>query len=432
MATTASTFACGACDRKFLWSEQLAGKKVRCKCGEAIRVPGGAQAGATATPASSPRLSPPSSREAVGFEADDLYALVADAETAARRQTGTIRSLTPAPVLPLDIPRPPRFAGPGSSLNYQRGPTQRDRGRAEADTLLDLTRDVYVPLGMLAVGMLLYVGYFASRYNVGAVGLVGVSFGACVVAAIQAAILFAFALLLSGALDVGFGNIWTAFLKFGGIVLLWDGLSIWLQLAISKTTGGLGASLLSWPAGLALYWGAFTYLFSLDVGEALAVVAVIRVLDFILSLFLITVLTALFFGALLGSAGRSAFPMPTFGSSSRALSSTPDRLADRVTALQGTNLLVDGLPYAQKNDAYMTAVVANLLQHGAKHVWYEVVRDINLHATPVRAIVELPDGNAARSRCLRDMKAFYDTNPQIFYNPSHLVDKGRPYVVLQM
>lgn len=49
-----TTFSCGSCGKKFVWKPELAGKKVRCKCGQAIPVPASTVPWASAAAAPSP------------------------------------------------------------------------------------------------------------------------------------------------------------------------------------------------------------------------------------------------------------------------------------------------------------------------------------------------------------------------------------------
>ncbi len=120
----AAKFSCQACGRSFVWKEQLAGKKVKCKCGSTIAVP----ASATAPPVA-PRIVPPPAPKRVKPaepEVDDLYALAADADNAA--------AAMPAEVIDVPIAKPVR-ATPTKGKNniplaYRKGPTAREKATA--------------------------------------------------------------------------------------------------------------------------------------------------------------------------------------------------------------------------------------------------------------------------------------------------------------
>ena len=111
----------------------------------------------------------------------------------------------------------------GGTLGYRRGPSAAERAAAARAVTLDPNRDVYAPLAFLLVGMLLHVGYYALRYNLGITGITAVTFGLSIVSAIETALLFVFAISVAGPLGVSFGGIWTALLKLAAIAVFCDG-----------------------------------------------------------------------------------------------------------------------------------------------------------------------------------------------------------------
>ncbi|HSV13741.1 MAG TPA: hypothetical protein VLI90_05750, partial [Tepidisphaeraceae bacterium] len=112
---TGSTFVCSACGKKFVWKPELAGKTVRCKCGQSIAVPTGAApavaAPAAARPAVKSQLAPQTAavrkppKPAASNEPslDDLYDLAADADSApASRSSAAMESAAVA--APVAVP----------------------------------------------------------------------------------------------------------------------------------------------------------------------------------------------------------------------------------------------------------------------------------------------------------------------------------------
>ena len=86
---TPTQFSCDACGRNFAWRPDLAGLKVRCKCGDAIRVPRPLTAMPPAPPPSAPPPPPPppvatSDVQDDQTSLDDLYAFAGEAEEKAR------------------------------------------------------------------------------------------------------------------------------------------------------------------------------------------------------------------------------------------------------------------------------------------------------------------------------------------------------------
>src|SRR5437762_5204437 len=116
---TANKFACEGCGRKYTWKNELAGRRVKCKCGQVMTVP----------------AEPPSAES----DEDALYALADIEEKASKNQPVTVVNVPPTP----SKPKKPAGAGAGVGLRaagvplaYQNGPTARERERG------DVTMDV--------------------------------------------------------------------------------------------------------------------------------------------------------------------------------------------------------------------------------------------------------------------------------------------------
>lgn len=428
-SASAERFSCDSCNRVYAWKEELAGKRVKCKCGNAIAVPK-----TIASP------------DGIGLDDDGLYALVADAEAAAKRQPVVIRQAEPAVETAAARPSRTQLAAPAAggsgmsvaatTLGYRRGPTARERQQASLDNTLDMNRDLYAPLVMLAIGMALQVGFYSLHYNLGIIGISVIGFGLGIMTLVKAVGLILFALVIAGPLGVSFGGPWTAALKLAATAWLCDGITTIINMTLSKMGAGYAAGgmftygIIAWPVAIFTYWAAFTYLFSMDASDAKYVVIILAIIDRIVRWILMLVMLSFVMGMVhvaLPRAGGAGFTTPASHSSA-----SPDPLADKMARLAGTNWLIEGHDYV-KNELFMTAVVNNLYAHGCKHVWFEVVRDINQRATSAGDVIaELPDDPQQRAQCYADVKAFYDSNKQIDYDPADLVDKGNPYMEIDM
>ena len=75
-----SKFSCGSCNRIYVWKPALAGKRVKCKCGQMVQVPAAAGGGAP-QPMKPPKPPVPVATRSEP-EDDDLYAM-ADMEARA-------------------------------------------------------------------------------------------------------------------------------------------------------------------------------------------------------------------------------------------------------------------------------------------------------------------------------------------------------------
>src|SRR5439155_16399317 len=172
-------------------------------------------------------------------------------------------------------------------------------------------RDVYVPAALFVLGMLIYVGYYAIRYQLGGTGVAFVALGLGIMTAFKAAMLIGFALVVAGPLGVSFGGPATAALKLAALAVFTDGVITWVDAGTAKLAGGTGAfeGLLSFPVALACYWLLLIYLFSMDPGDSWIVVILLAVFDFIVRWVILLLLLKI----VLGWGGAAAVNVPSFG-----------------------------------------------------------------------------------------------------------------------
>ena len=145
-----SRFSCESCGKSYALKPELSGRRVKCKCGHVMTVP----------------QAPPSGPAEQRVD-DDLYDMAPDpAKSPAPKGRVPLAPITPrAPLAPIQSSAPAvtmqTTVAPGTGgipLAYQKGPTQRERERMSSATLMDMKRDVYVPVALLVVGFLIYVG----------------------------------------------------------------------------------------------------------------------------------------------------------------------------------------------------------------------------------------------------------------------------------
>src|SRR5689334_14438004 len=111
---------CDGCGKSYAWKAELAGKKVKCKCGAVIHVP-----------------QPSAPKE----EPDDLYDLAPSEET--------VKPKKRMPIVPAATAATSAVVATNSAaVGYESAPTRRDRMSTE--NLMDMKRDVHVPVALLA------------------------------------------------------------------------------------------------------------------------------------------------------------------------------------------------------------------------------------------------------------------------------------------
>jgi hypothetical protein len=456
MSTVASNgsdvIVCAGCERKFAWKPQLAGKRVKCKCGQAISVPA-ATAARSATGADKPtsvktvaavkKLTAPAVKPVVKkpvaaddpLDLDGLAALADDAERAAAAMPMEIRDV-PDPVIPLKSTRAkPGLMIPGRAnpLGYQRGPTARDKQLA--GSLVDPVRDIYAPTGILAAGFILYIAYFIVRFHLPSAAVTSVGMGVVILTSIKAALLVGFALMAATPLGVSFGQLSHAILKLGAIAVITDGVTAWVDMGVSKVYGGAAGGgivtwgIIGWPVAIGMYWGLLIYLFSMDPGESWLVVVCLSVFDRIMRVVLLLLLLGTFL-----SWGGVSLPSTVPGGSSRhsasvknsVLSTHVDEVKERDGFIEARKYIADGHQPVLRN------ATEEWYAAGCPNVWFEMTgRDINGRRSAMNVIVELPDNKAARAKCYATLQEYYK-QAQIPADPSELVDDGEQYLNVMM
>jgi hypothetical protein len=423
---------CSGCKRRFAWKPELAGKRVKCKCGAAIAV-----AAAPVVRPATPVVKPAPVAPAEGADLDGLFALADDAARAAAVMPVEVVDF--APVAPAPVRKGNLAVQKASPLGYQHGPTglQRQKAVREAAALVDMNRDLYAPLALMISGFALYVGYYCVRFHLGSNGAMFVGFGLSMVTALKAGLLVGFALVVAGPLGVGFGSLWSAILKLAAIAVFTDGVTAWVDMGLSKLTGGtfgggiFGYGVIAWPAALGLYWILLIHLFSMDPGDSWIVVVLLTIFDRVVK----TVLFLLLMQSIVGWGGVSAaaFSAVSGGGSSASPRSHVGALATRVDELKESDSLNEARKYiADGHQAALSKSVEAWYGAGCPNVWFEMSRrDINGRASAVEVIVELPDGKLQRAKCFEILAQYYK-DVQIDKDPSELQDDGGSYIAVQL
>ena len=416
-----SRFSCEGCGKSYALKPELSGRRVKCKCGHVMTVP----------------QAPPAQAE-LRLD-DDLYDV---APEPSKPQQGKAR-VPLAPVAPRVPLRPVQTSAPapavgmqaagvavpvpgGIPLAYQKGPTQRERERTGSDVLMDMRRDVYVPVALLVVGFLMYVGYYAVRYEMSGAGIALVSLGVGMITLFKAALLIGFAFVVAGPLGVSFGGIFTAALKLAAIAVFADGVATWIDAGTAKMTGGAGGAfsgMLSFPVVLGVYWVLLIYLFSMDAGDSWIVVILLALFDFIVRWLLLLLLLS----TILNWGGVSGVAVPTLGGGGGAkVSSNP--MSVQVNELKEQGLLREAREFiAGGRQMAFGKPVEAWYAAGCKNVWFSVVADFDGKPTPASVIVELPKDKAKRQQCYDILKAYYDEH-KYSYDPEDVTDSGDPYI----
>ncbi len=410
MPQAAPKFSCDGCQRNYTWKPELAGKRVKCKCGKVMTVP--------------QNVEPPA------VEEDDLYALAEDAEKAAVQPSRLVAAAAAPIPKAATAGGAPTHSKSGIPLAYKSGPTPREIERAAAAGL-DMQRDLYAPLAFLAVGFLLCISYYVIHYNMGANGIVFVSIGLTLMTVVEAAFLVCFALVIANPLGVGFGDFRTAILKLAAIAVFNDGVITWVDAVVNRFAGfgagGLfGFGIIGLPIAALIYWSLLIYLFTMDPGDSWLVVIILAVVYRIFRFAMMLLLL----GLVLSWGGVGSSAIPSFGGSHHAAVVSP--MVNEVEDAKGRGLMNEARKFiADGHQMVLKDVVNEWYADGAPNVWFEMDRDINGREKPEQVVVELPQDAAKRAKCYQTLKSYY-TADGLTPDPEDLVDTGEPYLMLEL
>jgi hypothetical protein len=274
-ATPAGKFSCDGCGKSYTWKSELAGRRVKCKCGQVMTVP-------KEDPAAAMYEAPPE-----GF--DDLYAL---AEEKVVQEAPAYFKAPPvgAPAgggggggargggrpVPVGAAAGGPVAGGGGGnkalLGYASMGSKRGAGgqvAARGDNVFwSPVWDLYVPAGLILLGM--FLSFFEIRVVLGlksfpvAIGAVGV------LSIVNVVFGFAGILIATKLLDLGLGPIPVAVLKTAAAAIL--------PAAAASLINNLlpfGGFLLAWFISFGLSLAIFMKLMDLDYFETMICTVII-------------------------------------------------------------------------------------------------------------------------------------------------------------
>jgi hypothetical protein len=383
MSGDAGRFSCSECGRKFIWRIELAGKRVKCKCGEMMHVPKDDPSG--------------------GGES-----------AAAPRKV--------AKVLPMSA-----ASGAGTAtIPYRSAPTTKDKpDRFSAANLIDMPRDVYAPTAIFVVGVLLSITYMNTAYHFSSQQIGFLSILITAILLLKTLLLIGFAFVIAGPIGVSFGSPWTAMLKLGAVAILCDGITSWVGYAVEQSSGprgGVSPYVGQFFTALLVYWISYAYLFSMDGHESWIVGRILFICDRVLKWGLILMIA----GMLPHRAGAAMAHNTSALIANPAAASDP--MTAQVMAWKDADQLTEARAYlARGNQAVFNGPVNDWYAQGCTNVWFVMTHaDINGRQNATGVLLELPADPASRAKCFDTLRKYYDA-VQIPYIPSDIKDTGQVY-----
>jgi hypothetical protein len=285
--TTAGKFGCDACGKRYTWKPELAGKRVKCKCGGILSVP-------RTDPAA-----PPAADDALPPDFDDLYALAEGAPVAQAVTPPTYtRGGTPCPSCGVNVPGDavlcvscgtnvktgkkvktkkvsgggggptPALAtagtGPRGVLGYaQMAPKRRGEERQGGDVFFHPVKDLYIPGALVVAGTVL--SYLALVFHHGVRNPGAALFAVGLMTLINLVLTVPAVLLTVKLFDLGLGPIGPGVLKIAACAIAPGAIGELMGMILTGSAGMMGGWFISYAITLLI----FMKLLEMDFGEVL-------------------------------------------------------------------------------------------------------------------------------------------------------------------
>jgi hypothetical protein len=314
-----------------------------------------------------------------------------------------------------------------AGVGYAPGPTQREKDRFSKDTLFDQNRDLYVPIGVMLAGFILFIVGYSVRYHVYGAGIAGIAIGSGILTLISAALLIGMALVIAGPMGVSFGGPASASLKLAAIAIFCDGVLTWLDIGILKLAGQGGVmygAIFQFFAAAGIFWLLLMYLFSMESEDSWLVVCILAFF-YVAARFVIILLLAAAVGlAGLGGSGGG-------GGGGSGVKAEDAEMEEHMDLLRSGKALPEAKEYlAGGRLMVLTDHVNGIYEAGAKNIWFECARDINAKLTPEDMVVEMPSDKAKRAAVLKRIAEYLKAFNMGDGTPA--ADNGRTYIQVEI
>ena len=251
--TTAGKFSCDACQKRYTWKPELAGKRVKCKCGGVITVP-----------STDPAAPPPEPDDALPPDFDDLYALAEGTPVANAVTPPAYARSAPTPALATAT------AGGGGGrtnamLGYAQMAPKRHGGDEErgGDLFFHPVKDLYIPGALVVAGTIL--SYLAIVFHHGVRNPGAALFAVGLMTLINLILTVPAVLLTVKLFDLGLGPIGPGVLKIAACAIAPGAVGELMGMIFT----GFAGSMLGWGISLAITLIIFMKLLDMDFGEVL-------------------------------------------------------------------------------------------------------------------------------------------------------------------
>jgi hypothetical protein len=261
-----STFSCSACGKNYKWKQELAGRKVKCKCGQVVQIPTSDPA-AKAAPQEDSSLAALEEMAAAKHveiprqdvapqQEDDLYDI---AEPEKPRKAARAAVAVASGGAAVAVPAAPL-------LGYSRAPVAAE---TQDDNDPNAIKELYFPIGVFAAGLALSL-LQATKLSIitfpfqTAMALVGIRL------VFDMILICGGCLAVMGWLEISFGSPGPALLKIAGIALIAAPVASIVSYLIHDPFGIIGI-----VVAMAVIWILFMKMFDMDIADVRVLTAIV-------------------------------------------------------------------------------------------------------------------------------------------------------------
>ena len=281
------SITCTACDRQYRWKQELAGRKMKCKCGEVVVMPNQPD------------------------DIDDLYTMAGLESSASPQKTncdscGTrikpgaaicincgynlktgdvVVTAINAPATGQGAPAPAQAVG-GIYANAMASRKKHTDINSRSDSKMQKQKNVFIPLGLIASSLVVVFAYqmfFADDILSPLQAVTYISLSTAVIIPILLIGLY----IASSVIGISYGPLHTGLLKLLAIYLAPEACQSIINIIMGDYT------LLGWFVSLIIYYALTMYLFELDPDETFYTIIILTITKIIASIFLVTVIFAI-------------------------------------------------------------------------------------------------------------------------------------------
>ncbi len=275
----AGKFECQGCQRAYTWKPELAGKKVRCKCGQVMVAP------------DSPPLSEAEPEPQIS---ESTYDLASDPAPPLPKPVLARPTLAAAPVAPVAAAAIPQ------TLGYARkSPVVASKEAEDANAAL---KQLTIPIILTVIGLGLMFTHSLLRFDVGAPTALVITGVSMFVNMLFIAI---GCLIAIKVLDISLGAPAEALLKLCAVSLLPGAISGLIEWKLGPVGGMVG-----WMIALACYYALLAYFFDLDTTEVMILTVIIWLVRTWIGYVVLAVLLSMILGG--GNWSTGGNPMAMF------------------------------------------------------------------------------------------------------------------------